>query len=51
LIIFGTLALTLIIFLVARNQKDKNKLEDDLKNDYQKPKDEEDDAEIDNVLK
>ena len=51
LILFGTLALALVIFLVARNQKDKVKLEDDLNNDFPKSKDEEGDAEIDKVLK
>jgi FtsZ-interacting cell division protein ZipA len=51
LILFGALALALIIFLVMRNQKDKVKLEDDLNNDFRKSKDEEGDAEIDKVLK
>ena len=51
LIVFGMLALIFIIFLVVRNQKDKKKLEEDLNNDFHKSKDEEGDAEIDNVLK
>ncbi len=51
LILFGILAIAFIVFLVVRNQKDKVKLEDDLNNDFHKSKDEEGDAEIDNVLK
>ena len=51
LIIFGIIALALIIFLIVRNQKDEKEFEDNIKNDYHKPKDEEGDTEIDNVIK
>ncbi len=51
LILFGIAALALIVFLVIRNQKDEKKVEDELNNDYHKTKDEEGDAEIDEVLK
>ncbi len=51
LIIFGILAIALIVFLVVRNQKDEKVFEDQLKNDYHKTKDEEGDAEIDKVTK
>ncbi len=51
LIIFGILAIALIIFLVVRNQKDEKVFEDQINNDYHKTKDEENDAEIDEVTK
>ncbi|MEO6252635.1 MAG: hypothetical protein ABIO79_04985 [Ferruginibacter sp.] len=51
LILFGVAAIALIVFLVVRNKKDKEKLEEDLNEDFHKSKDEEGDAEIDNVLK
>lgn len=51
LILFGIAAIALIIFLVVRNQKDKEKLEDTLNNDFHKSKDEEADVEIDEVTK
>jgi Tfp pilus assembly protein PilF len=43
--------MALIVFLVRRNQKDEKKFEDQLKNDFPKSKEEEGDAEIDEVMK
>lgn len=51
LIIFGILAVALIIFLVVRNQKDEKGFEEQLNNDYHKTKDEEGDVEIDEMSK
>jgi hypothetical protein len=51
LILFGIAAVALIVFLVVRNQKDEKVFEEQIKNDYHKTKDEEDDAEIDKVTK
>lgn len=38
IILVGIGALALVIFLVRRNMKDENELEEQLKNDYPKPK-------------
>jgi hypothetical protein len=51
LILFGIAAIALIVFLVVRNQKDEKDFEKQINNDYHKTKDEEGDAEIDNVTK
>ncbi|MEP7109049.1 MAG: hypothetical protein ABI760_13735 [Ferruginibacter sp.] len=51
LILFGIAAVALIAFLVWRNQKDEKGFENQLKNDYPKPKNEEGDIEIEEVLK
>jgi hypothetical protein len=51
LIIFGIAAIALIIFLVRRNNKDEKVFEDQMNNDYHKSKEEEGDAEIDEVMK
>ena len=51
LILFGIAAIALIVFLVRRNIKDEKQLEEKIKQDYHKTKDEEGDAEVDNVLK
>ncbi|HEY9361702.1 MAG TPA: hypothetical protein VIQ00_00470 [Chitinophagaceae bacterium] len=51
LIPFGIAAIALIIFLVRRNIKDEKEFEEQIKHDYPKPKDEEGDIEIDEVLK
>jgi len=51
LIIFGIIAIALIIFLVVRNQKDEKEFEKEANQDYHKTKDEEGDAEIDKVTK
>lgn len=51
IILVGIAAIALIVFLVIRNQKDEKQFEQQIKNDYHKVKDEEGDAEIDEVLK
>lgn len=51
LILFSIAAIALIVFLVVRNQKDEKKFEEQTNNDYHKTKDEEGDAEIDEVMK
>jgi len=48
IIIFGALALILLVFLIIRNQKDKKEVIGQMKNDYPKSKDEEGDADVDN---
>jgi uncharacterized membrane-anchored protein YhcB (DUF1043 family) len=50
IIIVGIVLIALVVFLIQRNIKDEKELEDQLKNDYHKPKEEEGDVEID-VLK
>lgn len=51
LIIFGVLAVGLIVFLVVRNLKDEKELEEEIKHDYRKPRDDKGDIEIDEVMK
>ncbi len=51
LIPFGIAVITLIIWLVKRNQKDETQLEDQLKNDYPKPKDDKGDIAVEEILK
>lgn len=51
IIVVGVVVIALIVFLVMRNQKDEKQFEQQIKNDYTKAKDEEGDAEIDEVLK
>lgn len=51
LILFGIAAIALIVFLVWRNMKDEKQLENKIKSDYRKPKDDEGDTEIDEVMK
>ena len=51
LIPVGIVLIALVVFLVMRNMKDEKKFEEQLKNDYHKSKDEEGDAEIDEVMK
>jgi hypothetical protein len=51
LIFFGIAVVALIVFLVRRNNKDEEVFEDQMNNDYHKSKDEEGDAEIDEVMK
>ncbi len=46
LIPFAVAVIVLVVFLVKRNQKDETKLEDQIKNDYRKSKDEEGDVDI-----
>lgn len=47
----GLLLLALVVFLVRRNRKDEEEFEHQLNEDYPKLKDEEGDAEIDEVTK
>ncbi|MEI2737279.1 MAG: hypothetical protein V9F01_00675 [Chitinophagaceae bacterium] len=51
LILFGIGAIALIIFLVIRNRKDESRFTKQLNNHYRKSKDEENDTEIDEVVK
>lgn len=51
LIPLGIAAIALIAFLVWRNFKDEKQFENQLKDDYRKSKDEEDDVEIDETMK
>ena len=51
IIVFAVAAISLIAFLVVRNQKDEKEFENQLKNDYRKTKDEEGDIEIDKTIK
>ena len=51
LIPFGIAAIVLIIFLVRRNQKDEKDFEKQLKDDYPKPDDENNDVEVEEVTK
>lgn len=46
LIPFTVVVILLIVFLVKRNRKDETTLEDQLKNDYRKTKEEEGDIDI-----
>jgi hypothetical protein len=41
----------LIVFLIRRNIKDEKDFEEHIQQDYRKPKDEEDDIEVDEVMK
>jgi large-conductance mechanosensitive channel len=49
LIPVGVVLVALIVFMVLRNIKDEKKFEKQLNEDYHKSKDEEGDAEIDEV--
>jgi len=51
IILVGIGALALIIFLVIQNNKDKKQLENQLKNDYRKPKKDKEDAEAEEDMK
>jgi hypothetical protein len=46
ILLFGIAALALIVFLVARNIKDKKELENKINQDYKKPRDNQGDIEI-----
>jgi hypothetical protein len=46
ILLFGIVVLALIVFLVVRNIKDKKQLEETIKKDYKKPRDNEGDIEI-----
>ncbi|MFZ4056628.1 MAG: hypothetical protein ACOYKE_00755 [Ferruginibacter sp.] len=47
----AVLSIALIVFLIIRNQKDKEGFETLLNNDYPKPRNEEGDIEIDELTK
>ena len=49
IIIVGIAVLALIIFLLVRNLKDEKKLEKQIENDYQKPRNDKGDIEIDDT--
>jgi flagellar biosynthesis/type III secretory pathway M-ring protein FliF/YscJ len=51
IIFFGIAVVALIIFLVVRNVKDEKQFEDQLNNDYHKPKDEEGDTDTEVIPK
>ncbi len=46
LIIVGIILVALVVFLIARNMQDKKKLEEQIKEDYPKPKESEHEIEI-----
>lgn len=50
-IVTGIALAALVMFLIRRNMKDKKEVEEQLKNDYHKPRDEEGDVDADNALK
>ena len=51
LILFGIAIIALVVFLVLRNIKDKRQLEEQLKNDYPKPKGDEGDTDAEETTK
>jgi hypothetical protein len=51
IIISGIILIALVIFLIRRNIKDEKQFEDQIKNDYPKPKDDKADVETDEVIK
>ncbi len=51
LIPVGIGMIALIVFLIMRNIKDEKKFENQLKNDYRKPKDDEEDIEVEDIGK
>lgn len=51
LIITGIILVALVLFLIRRNMKDEEKLEEQLKNDYHKPKDDEGDTDTDDMTR
>jgi len=52
LIVFGSVfIIAFIIFIAIKNQKDRKDLVNTLNNDYRKPKDEENDADIEEQRK
>lgn len=48
LILVGIAVLLILVLLIVRNQKDKKKVIDQMKNDYPKSKNEEGDADVEN---
>jgi uncharacterized integral membrane protein len=51
LIPFGIAILILLVFLIIRNQKDEVKFEEQLKDDYHKPKNEGISTDIEEIVK
>ncbi len=51
LIPVGIGMIALIVFLIMRNIKDEKKFENQLKNDYRKPKNDEEDIEVEDIGK
>jgi low affinity Fe/Cu permease len=51
IIVVGIAVIALIIFLVVRNNKDEKVFEQQLNNDFTKPKEEGEDDEIDTTIK
>jgi FtsZ-interacting cell division protein ZipA len=51
IILIGAVSLAVILFFIRQNRKDEKSFVDQLNNDYRKSKDEEGDAEIDEVKK
>ncbi len=51
LISTGIILTALVVFLIRRNMKDEKEFEQQAKNNYNKAKDEEDDVDLDNILK
>ena len=49
LAIVAIILLALMVFMVVRNKKDRKKLEDQLNQDYKKPKDEEHTEDADDI--
>lgn len=51
IVLIGAVSLAVIIFFIRQNRKDEKSFVDQLNKDYRKSKDEEGDAEIDEVKK
>ncbi len=49
IILIGSAALALVVFLIIRNKKDETVFEDNLNKDYKHPRNEEGDTDIDNL--
>lgn len=49
IIVVAAAALALIVFLIIRNNKDEKKFENQLDNDYHKPRNEEGDIDVDDL--
>jgi hypothetical protein len=49
IIVIGSAALALVVFLIIRNKKDETDFEDNLNNDYKHPRNEEGDTNIDDL--
>jgi hypothetical protein len=49
IIVIGSAALALVVFLIIRNKKDETDFEDNLNSDYKHPRNEEGDTNIDDL--